>query len=124
MALHPGGLLLYEVPRRGGRAAVLVRRRLEVREVHGRKVCDKGKPGRVCGEGLGEFLPAAGALEKFFLQSDPEHSIQDVVGKVCAKVPGGMARRTPKQSKKSLGLTEGFHGMVEVRLQGSFAEVF
>ena len=33
--------------------------------------------------------------EKFFLQSDPEPSIQDVVGKVCTKVPGGMARTTP-----------------------------
>ena len=51
--------------------------------------------------------------EKFFLQSDPEPSIQDVVGKVCTKVPGGMARITPKQSKQSLGLAERFHGTVE-----------
>ena len=52
--------------------------------------------------------------EQFFLQSDPEPSIQDVVGKVCTKVPGGMARTTsPKQSKQSLGLAERFHGTVE-----------
>ena len=51
--------------------------------------------------------------EKFFLQSDPEPSIQDVVGKVCTKAPGGMARITPKQSKQSLGLAERFHGTVE-----------
>ena len=50
---------------------------------------------------------------KFFLQSDPEPSIQDVVDKVCTKVPGGMARTTPKQSKQSLGLAERFHGTVE-----------
>ena len=32
---------------------------------------------------------------------------------MCAKVPGGMARTTPKQSKQSLGLAERFHGTVE-----------
>ena len=55
---------------------------------------------------LENFCQQLGA-EKFFLQSNPEHSIQDVVGKVCAKVPGGMARTTPKQSKQR------FHGTVE-----------
>ena len=61
---------------------------------------------------LENFCRQLGA-EKFFLQSDPEHSIQDVVGKICAKVPGGMPRTTPKQSKQSLGLAERFHGTVE-----------
>ena len=36
-----------------------------------------------------------------------------MVGKVCTKIPGGMARTTPKQSKQSLGLAERFHGTVE-----------
>ena len=76
------------------------------------KCVTKGSQDEYAVKALENFCRQLGA-EKFFLQSDPEHSIQDVVGKVCAKVPGGMARTTPKQSKQSLGLAERFHGTVE-----------
>ena len=76
------------------------------------KCVTKGSQDEYAVKALENFCRQLGA-EKFFLQSDPEPSIQDVVGKVCAKVPGGMARTTPKQSKQSLGLAERFHGTVE-----------
>ena len=76
------------------------------------KCVTKGSQDEYAVKALENFCRQLGA-EKFFLQSDPEPSIQDVVGKVCAKVPGSMARTTPKQSKQSLGLAERFHGTVE-----------
>ena len=76
------------------------------------KCVSKGSQDEYAVKALENFCRQLGA-EKFFLQLDPEHSIQDVVGKVCAKVPGGMARTTPKLSKQSLGLAERFHGTVE-----------
>ena len=72
----------------------------------------KGSQNEYAVKDLENFCRQLGA-EKFFLQSDTEHSIQDVVGKVCSRVPEGMARTTPKQSKQSLGLAERFHGTVE-----------
>ena len=84
------------------------------------KCVTKGSQDEYAVKALEIFCRQLGA-EKFFLQSDPEPIIQDVVGKVCTKVPGGMARITPKQSKQSLGLAERFHGTV-VRLQGSLVE--
>ena len=66
---------------------------------HGRcmavKCVTKGSQDEHAVKALENFCRQLGA-EKFFLQSDPEHSIQDVVGKVCAKVPRGMARTTPQ----------------------------
>ena len=76
------------------------------------KCVTRGSQDEYAVKALENFCRQLGA-EKFFLQSDPEPSIQDVVGKVCAKVPGGMARTTSKQSKQSLGLAERFHGTVE-----------
>ena len=76
------------------------------------KCVTKGSQDEYAVKALENFCRQLGA-EKFFLQSDPEPSIQDVVGKVCTKIPGGMARTTPKQSKQSLGLAERFHGTVE-----------
>ena len=76
------------------------------------KCVTKGSQDEYAVKALENFCRQLGA-EKFFLQSDLEPSIQDVVGKVCTKVPGGMARITPKQSKQSLGLAERFHGTVE-----------
>ena len=76
------------------------------------KCVTKGSQDECAVKALENFCRRLG-VEKFFLHSDPEHSIQDVVGKVCAKIPGGMARTTRKQSKQSLGLAERFHGTVE-----------
>ena len=76
------------------------------------KCVTKGSQDGYAVKALENFCWQLGA-EKFFLQSDPEPSIQDVVGKVCTQVPGGMARITLKQSKQSLGLAERFHGTVE-----------
>ena len=76
------------------------------------KCVTKGSQDEYAVKALENFCRQLGA-ERFFLQSDPEPSIQDVVGKVCTKVPGGMARTTPMQSKQSLGLAERFHGTVE-----------
>ena len=76
------------------------------------KCVTKGSQDEYAVKALEVFCRQLGT-EKFFLQSDPEPSIQDVVSKVCTKVPGGMARTTPKQSKQSLGLAERFHGTVE-----------
>ena len=85
------------------------------------KCVTKGSQDEYAVKALENFCRQLGA-EKFFLQSDPEHSIQDVVGKVCAKVTGGMARTTPKQSKQSLGLADRFHGTVESDCRVLFAE--
>ena len=71
------------------------------------KCVTKGSQDEYAVKALENFCRQLGA-EKFFPQSDPEHSIQDVVRKVCARVPGGMARTTHKQSKQSLGWRKGF----------------
>ena len=66
-----------------------------------------GKPLRPYGQKDVNFFAEDG--QKVTIKFD----VANVVGKVCTKVPGGMARITPKQSKQSLGLAERFHGTVE-----------
>ena len=77
------------------------------------KCVDKGKPGRVCGEGPWRTSAGSWALRSSSYSRTPSTASRTWWARYAPKFQEDMARTTPKQSKQSLGLAERFHGTVE-----------